>query len=213
MSILRNEDTTDLANFISSYSRESYWTCGKKRWINILNLLVCLKIVNLVSARVAPSWVPLALLMDILNSFESKNYAWDTFCDLGKTFNCFDYDIFLRKFEHQGIHSPAQHFCMSYLQNRRHAVCVDGEWSSSLGVDCGVSLGWVLGPILFLVVINDVLACSYLQRIMNETTSYVKEWVSANSFLLYESKTKSVTFGLRPVTDQTMVHTVHHDKF
>lgn len=176
-----------------------------------------------------------AMLRDILGAFERKNYAWGTFCDLSKAFDCVDHGVLISKFEHYGIRGPALNFFVSYLQNRRQAVCVDGEWSPVLGIDCGVPQGSVLGPLLFLIAINDLpsnisrvntymfaddtsflstgVDLEYLHGNVMETMTSVKEWFSANSFLLNESKTKSVIFGLRQIAEDIIGPTEDHVKF
>ena len=81
------------------------------------------------------------------------------FLDLKKAFDTVDHEILLRKLEYYGVESTAIEWFRSYLSNRQQVCYVDGVTSSLEYVTCGVPQGSILGPLLFLVYVNDIAKC------------------------------------------------------
>jgi hypothetical protein len=97
--------------------------------------------------------------MNILTALNNKLLVGGIFCDLHKAFDCVNYDILLSKMEFDGISGKANNLIKSYLQDRRQrtlAVCDSktnySEWES---VTDGVPQGSILGPLFFLLYVND----------------------------------------------------------
>uniref|UniRef100_A0A1B6LBV2 Reverse transcriptase domain-containing protein n=2 Tax=Graphocephala atropunctata TaxID=36148 RepID=A0A1B6LBV2_9HEMI len=159
-----------------------------------------------------------ALVRQILDSFENKASAQATFCDLSKAFDCVDHKELIAKLNYYGVNGIPLKFFQSYLSNRRQKVSINGNWSNEIEVRTGVPQGSVLGPLLFLVQVNDLpssVGAKYilyaddttflnvhsdfdsLKNLVNSTVEEASTWFRANGFLLNESKTKNIIFSLK----------------
>lgn len=93
---------------------------------------------------------------NILKIAESDNNADVVYIDFAKAFDKVDHKILLYKIKNLGIQGKIYNWIESFLSNRHQHVIVDGEVSESKVVKSGVPQGTVLGPILFLLFINDI---------------------------------------------------------
>ena len=90
------------------------------------------------------------------NDKSSKNPTMTVFADLSKAFDTISHDILLRKLDNLGIRGIANSWFHSYLSNRTQYMEIFHHKSKYETIKCGVPQGSILGPILFLIYINDI---------------------------------------------------------
>ena len=141
------------------------------------------------------------------------------FLDLKKAFDIVDHTIHLSKLFQYGIHGIAYEWCRSYLDNRNQQCFVNGSLSNSQILTCGIPQGTILGPLLFILYINDLPNClsnsvarmyaddthltfaskniETINDVMNHDLSIVNTWLTANKLTLNSSKTEFMLIGSR----------------
>ena len=153
---------------------------------------------------------------DIRSTLDGRRYGCGIFIDLQKAFDTVNHEILLKKLEHYGIRGDTLKWFHSYLSDRSQFVTINGHDSTKMEISCGVPQGSVLGPLLFLIFINDLPnvsnkikiylfaddtniyveseTISELVQIVNNELKLVKNWIDANLFSLNISKTNYIIF-------------------
>ena len=148
----------------------------------------------------------------IHEELDRKEYTIGVFLDLTKAFDTVNHNILLDKLEHYGIRGTPLLWFKDYLTNRKQYVHFQGTNSDMFDITCGVPESTVLGPLLFLIYINDINAAScklsftlfaddtnifnknsnlqQLIRSTNEELSKLSLWFKANRLSLNITKTK-----------------------
>ncbi len=93
---------------------------------------------------------------EVLNNLEKGINSYFAFLDASKAFDRVWHAGVLFKLEQCGITGPLLKWFENYLENRKQKVVLNGEESSTLNITSGVPQGSILGPLLFLVYVNDL---------------------------------------------------------
>ena len=152
----------------------------------------------------------------IKEAIDNRKYGCGLFIDLRKAFDIVNHAILLTKMEHYGIRGTALEWFKSYLNNRKQYVYINGETSQLKDITCGVPQGSVLGPLLFLIYINDLPNISEvlqlflfaddtniyyeaelpekLELVINKELKKLQTWLVVNRLSLNIDKTNFIVF-------------------
>lgn len=117
------------------------------------------------------------LSQSIYNTLDNKQCQITVFCDLSKAFDTISHSILLRKLDNYGIRGKANDFLKSYLGSRNQFTVYNNASSSLKQISHGVPQGSILGPLLFLIYINDLVLISKNVKFLlfaDDTTIFIQ---------------------------------------
>lgn len=155
-------------------------------------------------------------LDDCYQSIDNNNVVLGLFLDLEKAFDTVDHKILLAKLDNYGIRGKMNDWIKDYLSNRQQYTVVGGVKSTLLEVQTGVPQGSVLGPLFFVIYINDIANTlnnetprlfaddtnlfiaapdiGTLRTKANDAISALENWFLVNRLSLNTSKTNYIIF-------------------
>ena len=153
---------------------------------------------------------------EIHKGLNDRQYTAAVFMDLSKAFDVLDHEILKLKLEHYGFRGIFLDFILNFVKERKYFVSVNGLKSNTKTVTNGVPQGSTLGPLLFLLYVNDMNNSSRLLKFIqfadDTTTTYrgfnldiVKEtveneikkvliWLASNKLIINIQKTHTMLF-------------------
>lgn len=163
----------------------------------------------------------------IYSNLDKRQFVGAVFFDLSKAFDCLDLSLVREKLEHFGVRGNVQNWLMSYLHSRKIYVSINNYKSNCHDIDLGVPQGSVLGPLIFLLYINDlaveissdcvvlfaddtsiaVSASTHdeLQNNLNTISSQFTNWCNRNKLFVNTNKTVCMQFYNRKITTPNAV--------
>ena len=93
---------------------------------------------------------------DLFHNINNNEHSIATFIDMSKAFDVVNHNILLLKCGKLGLNGNIQNWLKSYLSNRTQCTVANGKTSSKARLKCGVPQGSILGPLMFLIYVNDI---------------------------------------------------------
>ena len=162
------------------------------------------------------SYALMEITQKIKESVEKGKFGCGIFIDVRKAFDTVNHSILLKKLEHYGVRGILLQWFRSYLTERKQYVFYNGEPSDLEPISCGIAQGSVLGPLLFLLYINDLPNISSklkfflfaddtniyfesndlskLEKTVNKELKKLYSWLNVNRLSLNISKTNFIIF-------------------
>ena len=167
-------------------------------------------------AKHSTSHALVSITEKIREALDTGHFACGIFIDLQKAFDTVDHNILVAKLEYYGASGISKKWFSSYLHNRKQFVSINGFKSLLKNINFGVPQGSVLGPLLFLIYVNDLnlsVKNSIVHHFADDTNllyihksfrtlckkiNYdlkgITNWLNANRISLNVSKTEFIIF-------------------
>ena len=131
--------------------------------------------------------------------------------DLKKAFDTVDHETLIKKLRHYGFKDKSNDWFKNYLSDRKQIACINGNLSEPLVMKTGVPQGSILGPLLFILYVNDLSVClkksvvnmyaddtifyyahrtpDEVSKVLQDDLHNVAQWLNANKLSLHLGKT------------------------
>ena len=162
----------------------------------------------------------LEVVDQIFTQMDDMKIPLNIYLDLSKAFDSLNHQILLNKLKHYGFEDISMRLMVSYLENRKQIVTFNNSESDLLTISTGVPQGSILGPLLFLIYINDMVNAtkcfrpviyaddttlgaslhhfgkdnSKVEAKINEELGKISLWLKLNRLSLNVNKTKAMIF-------------------
>ena len=159
-------------------------------------------------------------LIEEWKGYLDKNYyVGAVLLDISKAFDCVPHDLIIAKMHAYDFNMDALKLILSYLTNREQATCINSIYSMFQEISSGVPQGYILGPIIFNIFVNDLLlflvncnvhnyaddntissfpnSINDLVKKLEKETNLALSWLTNNSIFLSRSKENIINIELK----------------
>ena len=155
-----------------------------------------------------------SVIEELVSCLDGKTPSCCVFFDFKKAFVTKNHTKLLNKINNYGFRGPINNLLNSYLSSRIQYVQVGTQKSATLDTECGVPQGSVLGPLFFIIYVNDLPSCAdsnfnlfadnttILEKMpsfdltrLNGSMEKIDRWMKENKLKYIVDKSKAVVFG------------------